>query len=183
MLLGSLVMSTWGGPRRRIVGVVGAIAAGSVGVVLMGLQPSGLLVGAGMALFLFFIPIASTSSQAIFQTKVAPGVQGRVFAARSMIARSITPLANLVVGPLADSVFEPQLQPGQPLAETFVGRVVGVGVGRGMGLMFVVSGFLLMLASLGAWMNQRIRCVEDELPDADLVGHGPPDGSGRPGVG
>ena len=76
MMLGSVAISSWGGPRRRVVGVVGAIALASVGIVTMGLRPSGALVGAGMGLFLFCIPIASGCSQAIFQSKVAPGRTG-----------------------------------------------------------------------------------------------------------
>jgi MFS transporter, DHA3 family, macrolide efflux protein len=169
MLLGSVLISVWGGPRRRILGVVGALAAAAGGVLVMGLQSSGLLIGVGMALFLFFIPVASSSSQAIFQTKVAPGVQGRVFAARSMIARSITPIAHLVAGPLADRVFEPRLRAGHPLAETVLGRLIGTGPGRGIGLVFVGSGLLLLGASALAWLNPRIRHVESELPDADAT--------------
>ena len=57
---------------------------------LMGARPSAGLIEAGFMLFLFCILIASGSSQAIFQSKVAPEVQGRVFATRSMISQSIT---------------------------------------------------------------------------------------------
>lgn len=35
-----------------------------------------------------------------------------------------------------------------------------------MGLMFVLSGMLLLVASLLAFSNPRIRQVEEELPDA-----------------
>ena len=125
MMLGSVAISSWGGPRRRVVGVVGAIALASVGIVTMGLRPSGALVGAGMGLFLFCIPIASGCSQAIFQSKVAPDVQGRVFAVRSMIARSISPIAYLLAGPLADKVFQPLMSTGSLLAAGPVGRSSG----------------------------------------------------------
>jgi MFS family permease len=166
MLLGSVVMSTWGGPKRRIVGVVGFIALAAVGGLMMGLRPSAVMIGAGLSLFLFCIPMASGSSQAIFQTKVAPEVQGRVFATRSMIAQSIMPLAHLLSGPLADGVFEPWMAEGGALAQTWVGRALGVGPGRGIGLMYVVSAVLLLGASAVAWLNPRIRRVESELPDA-----------------
>jgi MFS family permease len=167
MLLGSVVISAWGGPRRRITGVVGAIAAASVGILVMGLRPSGVGVGAGMALFLFFIPIASGCSQAIFQTKVPLNAQGRVFAARSMISGSMMPIAYLLTGPLADRVFEPRLQPGAPWADGWIGRLMGVGAGRGIGFMFVIAGVFLMTASLLAWTHPRIRHLEAELPDVE----------------
>ena len=167
MLLGSVVMSAWGGPKRRVAGLFGCLAGAGVGVILTGLQPSGLLVGMGLFLFLLCIPMASGLSQAVFQTKVAPEVQGRVFATRGMISRSITPVAFLLAGPLADGVFEPLMRTdGGRLAGTVLGRVLGTGTGRGIGLMFATSGLLLLAATAAAWTNPRIRNVEDELPDA-----------------
>jgi hypothetical protein len=166
MLVGSIAMSTWGGPKRRIVGVIGFITLGSFGPLVAGLRPSGVVVAAGMFILLFCVPFASGSSQAIFQTKVAPGVQGRVFAIRGMIARSMTPLAFLIAGPLADYVFEPWMQEGGGLASTVLGDLIGSGAGRGIGLIYVTSGLILVTASVLASAYPRIRLVEDELPDA-----------------
>ncbi|MCJ7548603.1 MAG: MFS transporter [Anaerolineae bacterium] len=166
MLLGSVVMSTWGGPQRRIVGVIGAIALAALGGLAMGLRPWAPLVSCGLAWFLFWIPVAAGSSQAIFQSKVARGAQGRVFAVRSMLARSMMPLATLVAGPLADYVFDPLMAADGSLGRTWVGQVVGTGPGRGIGLMYIVSALLLIVVSALAWTNPRIRMVEEQLPDA-----------------
>ncbi|MFO8150791.1 MAG: hypothetical protein R6T93_10875, partial [Trueperaceae bacterium] len=70
-------------------------------------------------------------SQAIWQNKTAPDVQGRVFAVRRMIAWSSMPLAYLVAGPLADHVFGPLLDEGGALVGS-VGRIIGTGEGRGI---------------------------------------------------
>lgn len=166
MLLGGVVMSTWGGPRRRIVGVVGAIGLAALGGIAVGLRPSAALISLGLAWFVFWIPIAGGSSQAIFQSKVAPEAQGRVFAIRSMIASSMMPLANSVAGPLADHVFNPLLASGGLLSNTWIGQLVGIGAGRGIGLMYVIAGLLMFIVSVLVWMNPRIRLVEDELADA-----------------
>jgi MFS family permease len=166
MLAGSLVLSAWGGPKRRVQGVIGFITLAAFGLVLAGLRPAVVFAGAGLFWMLFCIPLASGPSQAIFQTKVAPGVQGRVFAMRSMISRSMMPLAFLLAGPLADHLFEPLLREGGAWASSVVARVFGSGAGRGIGLMFVLSGIVLALASASAYANPRIRRVETELPDA-----------------
>jgi len=166
MLLGSLAMGMWGGPGRRIVGVVGAIALSALGGLTMGLRPWAPLVCAGLGWFLFWIPIAAGSSQAIFQAKVAPEAQGRVFAVRSMIASSMMPLATLVAGPLADRVFDPLMTAGGKLGATWVGEVLGTGPGRGIGLMYVLSALLLLLVTAVAWSSSIIRNVDDDLPDA-----------------
>jgi hypothetical protein len=146
--------------------VIGFITLGSFGPLVAGLRPSGVVVAAGMFILLFCVPFALGSSQAIFQTKVAPGVQGRVFAIRGMIARSMTPLAFLIAGPLADYVFEPWMQEGGGLASTVLGDLIGSGAGRGIGLIYVTSGLILVTASVLASAYPRIRLVEDELPDA-----------------
>jgi MFS transporter, DHA3 family, macrolide efflux protein len=117
---------------------------------------------------MFSIPLASGPSQAIFQSKVNPAIQGRVFAIRGMISRSMMPLAFLIAGPLADFVFEPLLSSNGILASSFVGLILGTGPGRGVGLMFIISGITGILASVMAFLNPRIRNVESELPDALL---------------
>jgi uncharacterized protein (DUF58 family) len=84
---------------------------------------------------------------------------------RSLISQSIMPLAFLSAGPLADIIFNPMLQPGGGLAISFIGRLVGVGQGRGIGLIFVISGFALILVTLWVAASPRIRRIETDLPD------------------
>jgi MFS family permease len=168
MLIGSLVMSAWGGPKqKRIFAVITFIALASLGFSVAGFKASLLFTAAGMFVLMFFIPFASAISSAVFALKVAPEVQGRVFATRSMISQSMMPLAFILSGVLADKVFSPLLLEGGILADTFVGNWIGVGEGRGIGLMLVMSGLVLLLISLIAYANPRIRHLETNIPDAD----------------
>ncbi len=166
MLAGTLVMSAWGGPKRRIHGVLGFLMISGAFMALIGLRPSLVLMGIAGFCAMFFSPIINASSQAIWQSKVEFDIQGRVFAIRRMIAWSTVPIAYLLAGPLADKVFKPLLVEGGPLADTIVGQVIGVGPSRGIGLMFVILGLLNMLVPLIGYLNPRVRNVEDELPDA-----------------
>ncbi|HSN87611.1 MAG TPA: hypothetical protein VL025_12680, partial [Thermoanaerobaculia bacterium] len=50
--------------------------------------------------------------------------------------------------------------------DTFVGNLIGVGPGRGAGLLFVVVGVLVLIIVSLAFLNPRLRRVETELPDA-----------------
>jgi MFS transporter, DHA3 family, macrolide efflux protein len=165
MLLGGVVMSVWGGPRRRLRGLLGFLAAAGVVLFMGALPPSAPLVAAGCASFLFCIPLIGGSASAIWQAKVEPGVQGRVFAARRMVTLAASALAILAAGPLADRWFEPWLAPGGALAAS-VGRVIGTGPGRGIGFLFAVTGALTIAVVLAAASAPRLRRVEDELPDA-----------------
>jgi len=165
MLAGSLIMSAWGGTARKIFTVLGAISLSGLGMAVVGLRPDVVLMGAGNLVLFGFAPIANAASQAIWLAKVAPDVQGRVFATRMMIGSAITPLAYLFAGILADRVAEPLMVEGGALAGT-AGRILGVGSGRGIGLIVVLTGLVVAVAPIVAFFIRPIRRVEVELPDA-----------------
>lgn len=164
MLLGSVTMSLWGGPQRRVFGILGAMLLQGILLTLGGLRESLPLIAGAAFAFLFMNPVVNTCSQAIWQSKVAPEVQGRVFAIRRMVAMSAMPLAFALAGPLADRVFEPLLAPGGALAET-VGAVLGVGKGRGIAFLFLLLGVGEILGLIVAWSYAPLRRVDDILPD------------------
>jgi MFS transporter, DHA3 family, macrolide efflux protein len=111
------------------------------------------------------VPIINGCDQAIWQHKVTPAVQGRVFAVRRMLEWASLPLAYLVAGPLADQVFEPLLAIGGPLAGS-IGRFIGVGQGHNIALLFVVMGMLTILVTTGGYLYLPLRLLEAQLPDA-----------------
>jgi MFS transporter, DHA3 family, macrolide efflux protein len=165
-LAGSLVMSTWGGPKNRITGVFGFALLGGIFMALIGLRPSIILVTIGAIGAHFTLPIFNASNQVIWQNKVPAAIQGRVFAIRQSITRSAAPLAYLSAGVLADKVFGPLLVEGGSLANS-AGEILGVGQGRGIGLLFIVMGTMVIITSVLGYLHPRIRLIEDELPDVN----------------
>ena len=69
-----------------------------------------------MLLWYVGLPIINASSQAIWQSKTPPDMQGRVFAVRRMIAQFTVPIGDFSAGPLADKIFNPALMPGGALS-------------------------------------------------------------------
>lgn len=165
MLAGSVLMSIWGGPRRRVAGILMLLLIQGLSLVVGGLRPSAVLIAAAGFVFLFAMPLLLGTSQALWQSKVPPDLQGRVFAMRRMVAWSTLPLAYLVAGPLADRVFEPLLAADGALART-LGPWIGVGEGRGIGLLYILLGILVVLTVAIAARFPRLRRLEEELPDA-----------------
>ncbi len=161
---GTLVMSTWGGPRRRMLGVLvvgigqGLLMAG------MGAGRSLSLVAVSACLFSALDPIVGGSSQAFWQAKVPPDIQGRVFSVRRMISLTGLALALLLVGPLSE-LFEPLLLEGGLLAGS-VGRAIGVGAGRGTGLLFLILGALFALLSILGLCYAPLRLADKQIADA-----------------
>ncbi len=171
-VVGGLVMSAWGGPKRRVHGVLtGWFLFGLLGGTLLGLGQALPVWVVASFLAMFFAPIINASNQAIWQAKVEPDVQGRVFAVRRMIAWAISPLSRLVAGPLADQIFEPAMREGGRWVDTF-GWLVGTGNGAGMALILVLCGLGAAAVGLAGYGVRIVRDVEDILPDHDALAEG-----------
>jgi len=165
-LVGSVLLTFWGGPKRKVHGVLfGLVLLSLIGQLLFGLGRETSVWTIATFLGMLILPTINGSSQAIWQAKTAPDVQGRVFATRLLIAQISVPIAMLLAGPLADRVFEPGMKDGG-LVPMF-GWLVGTGPGAGMSVMFVITGILGALVGLVACSIHVIRNAEDILPDHD----------------
>ena len=164
LFAGSLVMGAWGGPQRRTRAVLGGLAGAGVALTLHSLAPSPWLIGIVAPLFLFTLPIVNSSTMTLIQLKTDPAVLGRVLAVARVVGDAAVPIAYLLAGPLADAVAEPLLAPGGALAGT-VGAVIGTGPGRGIALLFAVTGLAMVLLAAVAARRGSIRGADD-LPDA-----------------
>jgi len=167
MFVGIGIMTIWGGPKRRIHGILIPGILSGLAIALAGLRPSLTLITIGGFGYFTLLPIAEGSDQALWQTKVEEAMQGRVFAIQSAITVAVRPITLLLAGPLADHIFEPIMQPDGLLAAS-VGQIVGVGPGRGLGLFIVILGLLSAITSLAAYLYPHIRHVEQDLPDAQI---------------
>lgn len=168
-LIGGLVISAWGGPRRKINGVLIGMIVISLSQGLIGIGQAIVFWAAGNFIAAFTLPILNGSNQAIWQAKVAPDVQGRVFATRRLIAQITAPVSMLIAGPIADQIFEPAFMPGGAMADSVLAGLVGSGPGAGMGVMFLISAVLGVLVGVGGYAFPAVRNVEEILPDHDAV--------------
>ncbi|MFB9994932.1 MFS transporter [Deinococcus oregonensis] len=163
-ILAGLALATWGGPKRRIHGVLIGWVISMLAVLIHGLGQTLWLWIAGALVGAFGAPLTNSSNQAIWQSQIPPDLQGKVFAARRVIAMLALPASTLAAGPLADRWLNPAMLPDGSLALVF-GPLVGTGPGAGISLLFVfvgLSGALIMLSMYGV---RRVRQVEDLVFD------------------
>jgi DHA3 family macrolide efflux protein-like MFS transporter len=164
-VLGGLLMSAWGGPKRRIRGMLlGWMVFTLFGQVLLGLGRGLVLWIPAVAIAAMSFPVSQGCSNAIWQAKVAPDVQGRVFSARRFIAWFVDSISPIMAGALADLVTEPAMQSQSWLSGTF-GWLVGTGPGSGMALQYILSGVGWIAIIAVASFIPVIQRVEDLLPD------------------
>jgi len=173
-VVGGLVMSIWGGPKRRIYAVLGGLIMVNLSRAFMGMGHEIYVWSITGFIIMFFIQVTNSSNQAIWQSKTPTDVQGRVFAARRVTGQLSFPLASLIAGPLSDRVFEPAMAPGGSLALMF-GNIVGTGPGTGMSLLILLAAILGMMVPSLSLVIPTFRNVEDIVPDNDVVSSQPSD--------
>ena len=167
-LVGGVIMSAWGGFKRRVHGVLLGWIWSGISMAILGFS-GGLPVWiAGMAFTSFVVPLVNGSNQAIWQSKVAPDLQGRVFSARRLIAWLTNPISPIIAGTLADFVLEPAARAGSGLPGTF-SWLVGTGPGAGMGLLIVFCGLVSALVGFLGYFSHPILQAETLLPDHDTL--------------
>jgi len=170
MLAGGAAFVVWGARvERRVWFLLGAAALQGLLLLLGGVRPSALLV-AGVAFgYMAAGSTIAVCSQTVWQRKVPPERQGRVIATRRMLATAAMSLSYVVTGLLADRVFEPLLAAGGPLSGS-VGRVLGSGPGRGVALLFMSLGAVVLAAAVAGFRMRPLRELEKDLPDAVPAG-------------
>lgn len=167
-VVGGVAMSAWGGFKRRVHGVLAGWIVSSFFLAGMGLGTTlPIWIGASV-LSTLLVPLINGSNQAIWQAKVSPDLQGRVFSARRLIAWLPNIVSPLLAGTLADYVFEPAMRTSSGLAALF-GWLVHPGPGAGAGLLIFFSCLGGILAGLVGYFIYPIHHAEDILPDHDIL--------------
>jgi hypothetical protein len=164
MLLGGVLMTAWGGTRRKVYGMLCGLLLAGVCIALQGVHPTAALVGAGLFGFYVCLPVVNASSAAIWQRRVPAGAQGRVFAVRRMVAQITAPLAYFAAGPLIDLVFRRLLMPTSAARHVF--PMLGTGSGRGIGVLFLLMGAAVLVIALLGLASPGLRALEQPGSDA-----------------
>ena len=104
ILMGGLVLSIWGGFRRKIYTTMMGGAVLGLGFVALGLTPGALFWMALLSMFVvgLMIPLIDGPIMAILQGTVAPEMQGRVFTLMGSLLLMTSPFGLAVAGPVSD---------------------------------------------------------------------------------
>lgn len=156
LLCGSLLMSVWGGPRRRMFGLLLFELLSSAAFCLMGLRPDLALVASAAFVAHFTLAFVSSLTEALWQGNVDAAVRGRVFALIQTAVKAARLLAFVIAGGLADRLLVPLLLPGGALAGS-LGLWLGVGPGRGIAALLVLIGLVKAVAVLGVYRARASR--------------------------
>ncbi|HOS69057.1 MAG TPA: MFS transporter [Bacillota bacterium] len=104
MILGGIVISSWGGFGNRIYTMALASFITGICTLALGVIPIFWIYLSIMGIVGTTIPLFNTPSTVLLQEKVEADFLGRIFGVLNMIASSMMPLGMLVFGPVADVV-------------------------------------------------------------------------------
>jgi len=104
IVLGGLLLGTWGGFQRRIYTTILGLLGFGAGFLLVGVAPPVwfLLAVVGMFMIGLMLSLINGPALAICQAAIEPQMQGRVFSLITSLSKASAPLGLVIAGPLAE---------------------------------------------------------------------------------
>lgn len=128
------------------------------------IQPSIILLGLGMLVWMALIPFVEASEHTIMQKVVPFERQGRVFGFAMSVESAATPITAFLMGPLAQFVFIPFMTTGAGVA--LIGDWFGVGPARGIALVFIAAGIVGLCVTLLAFRSRAYKVLSKHILEA-----------------
>jgi len=154
-IVGGLIIAKFGlgkNPIRTMLWLVAAM--GLLGAIFTIREWSRLYI-AGIWLYMTLIPAVEASEQTVIQKVVPFRRQGRVFGFAQMMEAAAAPVTAFLIAPIAQYWIIPYMR-SEPGAEQF-GWLLSGGQARGIALIFLVGGLIMILVALLAMSTKQYR--------------------------
>ena len=162
MLVSSILLGVFTITRKYVNQLVVGLSFTGIFIALLGLTTNVFIIAISGFLFFAALPFINTSADVLTRSNIPDDKQGRAWGLIGILSQFGFVIAYAVSGLLADHVFNPLLVENGSLAST-VGRIVGVGSGRGIGFMLVISGIMLMVIAVILGRIRSIRTLEENI--------------------
>ena len=161
---GAILLSVWGGPKRRVNGMLAGFIGAGLSKTIFGLGRSlAIWIPAQFCSSLNF-PLLGSSETALWMTQIKPEHQGRVFAANDLALQGVSAIAMLLAGPLADRWLEPAMM-SEGAWVNWLSPVFGSGPGAGMAILYTICSLTLLILGIGGWFIPQLRATESAQGD------------------
>lgn len=159
MLASSLFIGIFGIKKSKVFVLSLSLALAGLFYTLMGFFTKIFLIIVFCFLFFTTLPFVNTSLEVLIRTNVDNEKQGRIWSTIYAISQLGYIFAFGSAGFLADHLFNPLFYPDGALSQT-VGQIIGIGQGRGIGFLFVISGLLVSILALIIGRVKKIGALE-----------------------
>lgn len=111
----------------------------------------------GIFLYMTLIPIIEATEQTIIQRVVPLKQQGRVFGFAMAIEAAAAPITSLLIGPIAEFIVIPYMKSVE--GQDTLGWLLGAGDARGIALIFLIAGLIMLVAAILAFYTKSYRIL------------------------
>ncbi|MDD5361645.1 MAG: MFS transporter [Ignavibacteria bacterium] len=146
MLISSIIVGVFSIKKRHLFILSAALAVSGFFYALIGFSTNIIFLVVMGFLFFVSLPFVNTCLDVLIRKNVDNNIQGRIWSIVSVISQFGTVIAFASAGILADYIFNPLFKPDGALAPTF-GKITGIGPGRGIAFMFILSGIFIVIIS------------------------------------
>ncbi len=145
VVIGGLILSVWGGFKRRVVTAMTGLIGMGAGILMVGLSETSTfwMAVVGMSLGGLMNPLVNGPLFAIVQSTVEPSMHGRVFTLLGSLSAAMSPLSLAVAGPLADKF--------------------------GIPIWYIIAGFVCILIGAFSFAIKPVMHLEDEKSRQEIL--------------
>jgi DHA3 family multidrug efflux protein-like MFS transporter len=176
-IVGGLVIAKYGLGKNPLVAMFAANIIIWIISAIFTIQPSIILLGVGMFIYISVVPFIEAAEQTILQKVVPLERQGRVFGFAHSVEQSASPLTTFLIGPIAEAFFIPFMTTGAGVG--LIGSWFGTGPARGIALVFTVTGIIGLILTVIAMNTKYYKLLSDRymngvsespaLPEGELA--------------
>lgn len=160
-IVGGIIIAKFGLGKKPIKTLLIAVAImGMIGA-LFTIREWGWLFIVGIWLYMVLIPAVEAAEQTVIQRVVPFEKQGRVFGFAQALESSATPLTAFAVAPIAEFLVIPYMNSEAGAAR--FGWLLGEGEARGIALIFLISGLIMVAVALLAFTTRTYRHMSDSF--------------------
>ena len=156
-IIGGLIIAKKGLGKKPLETLLIANIVMAILGMLFTIREFWLLYAVGIFLYMCLIPIIEATEQTIIQRVVPLKRQGRVFGFAASIETAAAPLTALAIGPIAEFWIIPYMNSTQGEAQW--SWLLGTGDARGIALLFLISGFIMLMVALLAFTTKSYRIL------------------------
>ena len=163
-ILGGALIGKFGlgsNPLRTML--IAVIAMGALGAVFT-LREWAWLYVAGIWLYLVLVPFVEAAEQTVIQQVVPLPRQGRVFGFAMAFESAAAPVTAFLIAPIAQFWIIPYARTADGAAQ--LAPLLGEGTSRGIALVFLVAGIIMIIAAVLAFLTPVYRRVSESYARA-----------------
>lgn len=131
---------------------------------------------AGIWVYMALIPAVEAAEQTVIQKVVPFETQGRVFGFAAAFESASAPITAFLIAPIAEFAIIPYMDGAEGRATW--GWLLGDGIGRGIALVFVFAGLVMVVVGAAAFLTRSYRVLSRQYQEAPSDAPAPPEAPG-----